>query len=130
MKKVLLLLFILLSSFIYSQEKVAEFVTTHANVGLGVNKMKIRFDLYKDKLVFNYLDKSTIKAMKKSGLGSSLIMKHDFIKETNELSEWYKFENENLQIIIILKGNSNPSVSIKTKDSFTGKTTEQTYFSI
>lgn len=133
MKKTFLILLSLVSFIGLSQSSekiITEFNTSHANVGMGANKMPIKFELYESKLVMHYLDKSTIKTMKKSGMDPFLEFPYKFSKESNNLSEWYKYQDEKLQIMVILKGNPTPSVTIKTKDSFTGKTTEQAYFSM
>lgn len=130
MKKILVFTFLLMSISLVAQEKIAEFCTTHANVGSGVTKMNIKFELYENKLVLNYLDKKTVKVMQKNGMKTSLVMSYDFKKEVNEYSEWYKYQDKSVQVVVILKGNKKPSVTIKTKDDFTDKVTEQLYFSL
>ena len=120
-----------ISFTIFSQEKIAEFNTTYANVGTGNIKMEIQFQLFDNKLVMNYLDKQTIKMMKKSGMETSFEFPYSLTKEINGKSVWYKFQNDQLQIMVILEGIPKPSVSIKSKDDFTGVAgPNQTYFSL
>jgi hypothetical protein len=130
MKKILLFVFLTVAINVIGQEKIAEFSTMYTNVGNGITKMNIKFELYENKLVLNYLDKKTVKVMQKNGIKTSLVMTYDFKKEVNEYSEWYIYQDKSIQVVVILKGNKKPSVTIKTKDDFTGKTTEQLYFSL
>ncbi|WP_299626749.1 hypothetical protein [uncultured Tenacibaculum sp.] len=129
MKKLIILLFVSLPLIGFSQEKISEFTTTHANTSMGVVKMDVMFKLYNNKLVLNYLDKNTGTTTEKSGMEPVLTMPYVFSKESSEGSESYKYEDEKIQIMITLKENSKSSVSIKTKDNFSNKTTEQLYFS-
>lgn len=132
MKSKLTILLLAFSFFICnSQEKITEFTTIYANVGSGSIKMEVKFELYTDKLVLNYSDKNTIKTMKKNGLEPFIVFPYPFEMEKNDYSLIYKFQDDNLQIIVMLEGNPKPSVSIKTKDSFTGNMiSSQLYFSL
>jgi hypothetical protein len=132
MKKNTLLIILTLSSFtICAQEKIAEFITTHVNVGTGAVKSEIQFQLFENKLVLNYMDKKTIKTMSKSGLDPFIVFPYSLTKNSNGQAIWYKYQDEELQIMVMLEGNPKPSVTIKSRDSFTGVAgPTQTYFSL
>ncbi len=142
MKIYFTLIIISISCFSLSaQDKIAEFITTrislaanqngHINNGATSAKMEIKFQLFEDKLILNYLDKKTIKSMEKIGQPTNLEFPYVFSKESNNQAVWYKYQDDAIQIMVMLEGNPTPSVTIKSKDDFTGKvTSNQLYYSI
>jgi hypothetical protein len=129
--KILFLLCLFANSKYYAQEKITEFTTTHSNFGTGNIKLPILFELYDNRLVLNYIDKEVIKQMVKIGQQPTQIFSYQFTKEEYGENIIYKYEDKQIQIMVIWKGNPKPSVTIKSKDSFLGTTlTNQIFFSL
>ncbi|MBS3993794.1 MAG: hypothetical protein KGZ87_08760 [Bacteroidetes bacterium] len=59
--------------------------------------------------------------MKQIGQEPFTVLPYKLAKESNESSVWYFYQDDIIQIKIILEGIPKPSVTIKTKqDAFTG----------
>lgn len=131
LKKVSLTVFFLfVITNVFSQDVLESFETTHATTTGMTVKMKLKIEVFKDKLVLNYLDKKTIKQMKKSNMDASIVFPYALEKKVNGNVVTYEFRNDTTFIQVIAKGNPTPSLVIKTKDDFTGNVTEQMYFSL
>ena len=130
MKKIIVIFVLGLVSFTSStSEKITEFNTTHFSNGSSVAKMNVHFQLFEDKLVMNYMDNAVIKALKKEGEDTFIVYPFSFSKVNNTGAEYYKYETDALQIMVV--SGAKPYVTIKIIDSFNSiAQPTQTYLSL
>lgn len=129
-KHLLLLFFALLSYSVNSQELITEFSTTHVMVNNGIAKSNIHFQLFEDKLLLSYQDKKAIKKLKKKGEEAIIVFPYSLKKKSNEQGYWYKYDDENIVIMVLLKGTPQPTVAIESKSNVGGQFEKQhLYFS-
>lgn len=130
MKNLIFTLLAICTLNLSGQEKIADFKTSTASLlGFQETDMNINFELYDDRLVLNYLDKSMVRALEKTGQPSYIEFPYGLKRESNEMAVWYKYQDETIQIMVMLEGNPRKSVTIKTIDDFTNEvTSNQLYY--
>lgn len=126
MKKLIILL--LFTGVVSAQENILEFTTTRSSSDYGNVEMNIKFELYNDSLIMRYLDKSTIKAMAKAGQKSYQNMPYSFELVKNNVSSWYEYQDDENQIRVMHEGTPNKSVTIQSRNAFSGEASPKMVF--
>lgn len=121
--KFLFILVIVFSSNLFAQQLITEFNTTHTTSESGSLKMGVKWSLFDTHLRMSYTDKNYIKTMKQIGQEAfiDIDLPYKLLKEVNDFSVWYFYQDDTIQIKVVIEGIPKPSVTIKSKkDDFTG----------
>lgn len=129
MKKFLLILILLLPLAVIGQEKLTEVKTKRGQVAGYTLNTDILFEVYKDSVVMNYVNKRVVRQLEKKGLPTSVTYSGTCkIEKMGNLSS-YVYKTDDWKVTVLPESSSGKSVvKIQTKDDFSGEVTEQLYY--
>lgn len=123
-KTMMIALMMCFTQMSFSQES---FETKNVSVFGTTLKMKINFTIYSDSLIMEYLDSKTIKSNEEMGLPNKSTYPYKFEKVELGKIITYASTEDNIRIIVN-KTKDKWTVSMTTKDTFTGQTSDILYY--